>query len=69
MKTPAELREDRRLSLAEAARGCGVDPDGLRKVEAGAAGCTVRTLEAVAAFYGVTLTALVAGCERARGAA
>lgn len=65
-KTPAEMREALGLSLNEAARRCGVGTPALAKVEAGAWGVTVATLERVAGLYGVTLTALVAGCERAR---
>jgi transcriptional regulator with XRE-family HTH domain len=65
-RTPTELRESRGLTLIAAASGCGVASTALAKVEAGAWGVTVATLERVARFYGVTLTALVAGCEQAR---
>lgn len=67
-KTPAEMRESLGLSLNDAAARCGVAGAALAKVEAGAWGVTVATLERVARFYGVSLTTLVAGCEQARAA-
>lgn len=68
-KTPADRREALGLSIHAAAVKMGVSPIALSKVETGAHGCSVATLDRVAQFYGITLTELVAGCEAVRGAA
>lgn len=65
-RRPADLRAAEGLTLSVAARRIGIAPQALAKVEAGAWGVTVATLDRVAQFYGVTLTALVAGCEAER---
>lgn len=65
-KTPAQLREAKGQTLRAAALAIGISPITLEKIEAGARGVTVGALERAAAYYCVTLTALVAGCERAR---
>lgn len=67
-KTPAEMREALGLSLPEAAKSMGLSPIVLERVERGGRGVTVATLDRVADFYGVSLTDLVAGCEKARAA-
>lgn len=68
-KTPTQMREAVGLSLHEAARRIGIAPQALAKIEAGAVGVSMATVERVAAFYGVTRATLVAGCDRVRGAA
>lgn len=68
-KTPEAHRLERGLSLSEAALRIGIARPALQKVEAGAKGVSMATIERVAAFYGVTRAELVAGCDVALEAA
>lgn len=65
-RTLLERREALGLTVNAAAAQIGISAASLAKVEAGARGVTMGTIERVAEFYGMTLSSVVASCEAER---